>query len=237
MDNIEIIIQNTLSTYISQYFKAVPLKNVVKSDLLISELIQVFKNENGFLEKTQQLDNLINKYPEIKPLSEYMFDFLMIWFLSVDGHRLDPDYFDSPEWDEIENETLNKGTELLNILIYLKECAMENLSPGLDDFIDNFLLAGEDEFAEEHEIYELLIENADLVEEEPMIWINIYKLTNDDNPLKLIILPVMNLFSGFNQTSELVPLLKDDANFPILVANCEMLYTFASLLHGDQSRV
>jgi len=65
---------------------------------------------------------------------------------------LEEDYLDSPEWEDIEEETLDRGTELLNLLLYLNECEEEDIVPELDDYLKEFLLVYEDEFQDEYTI-------------------------------------------------------------------------------------
>ena len=45
--------------------------------------------------------------------------FLLINFLNEDIRKLEEDYLDSPEWEKIEESTIDRGTELLNLLLYL----------------------------------------------------------------------------------------------------------------------
>src|SRR6201999_586870 len=85
-------------------------------------------------------------------------------FFSADVKKLEEDYLDSAEWEEIEQQTLDRGTELLNLLLYLNECRDEEIEPDLDDYLKEFLLVDEDEFQDEHRIYEPVIENQILME-------------------------------------------------------------------------
>src|SRR5690606_40187841 len=66
--------------------------------------------------------------------------------------------------DLIEEETIDRGSEMLNILLYLRECADDDIEPSLEDFLKEFLLVEEDEFQDEYRIYEKLIANQILIE-------------------------------------------------------------------------
>ncbi len=128
------------------------------------ELIAVFETEQGFMEKVVAFDAVFDEYPSFEELREVFFDLLMINFFANDVKLLEEDYLDSEEWENIEEETIDRGTELLNLLLYINECHDEQIKPELDDFLKEFLLVEEDDFQDEFEIYEDLISNQQLAE-------------------------------------------------------------------------
>ena len=109
-------------------------------------------------------DALFDQNPKLGPLREIFFDLLLINFFAEDVKKLEEDYLDSKEWEDIEEKTLDRGTELLNMLLYLKECEDEDITPDLSDYLNEFLLVDDDEFQDEHRIYEDVIANQILVE-------------------------------------------------------------------------
>lgn len=127
-------------------------------------LIEVFSKDLGFLEKVEEFDEVFNEYPAFEELREVFFDLLMINFFANDVKKLEEDYLESDEWADIEEETIERGTELLNLLLYINECHDERIKPELGDFLKEFLLVEEDEFQDEFHIYEDLISNQQLVE-------------------------------------------------------------------------
>jgi hypothetical protein len=131
---------------------------------LKDNLIEVFSKDLGFLEKVEEFDAAFDEYPAFEELREVFFDLLMINFFANDVKKLEEDYLDSEEWADIEEETIDRGTELLNLLLYINECHDEKIKPELDDFLKEFLLVEEDEFQDEFHIYEDLISNQQLVE-------------------------------------------------------------------------
>ncbi len=131
---------------------------------LQDKLLEVFNQEIGFLEKVSAFDAAFDDAPAFEELREVFFDFLMINFFSNDMKKLDEDYLDSEEWAAIEEETIDRGTELLNLLLYINECHDEQIKPELGDFLKEFLLVEEDEFQDEFHIYEDLITNQQLAE-------------------------------------------------------------------------
>lgn len=131
---------------------------------LEGRLIEVFSKDLGFLQKVEAFDGAFDEHPAFEELREVFFDLLMINFFASDVKKLEEDYLDSEEWADIEEETIDRGTELLNLLLYINECHDEKITPELDDFLKEFLLVEEDEFQDEFHIYEDLISNQQLVE-------------------------------------------------------------------------
>ncbi|UKT64866.1 hypothetical protein [Pedobacter mucosus] len=128
------------------------------------ELIASFELEANFLDKAKAFDAVFNSNSKFEELREIFFDLLMVNFFSSDVQKLEDDYLEGEEWAKIEEETIDRGTELLNLLLYIKECKDEDLDPELGDFLKEFLLVEDDEFQDEFEIYEELISNQQLAE-------------------------------------------------------------------------
>jgi hypothetical protein len=131
---------------------------------LEESLVEVFSKDLGFLEKVEEFDEVFDEHPVFDELREVFFDLLMINFFASDIKKLEEDYLETDEWADIEEETIERGTELLNLLLYINECHDEELVPELGDFLKEFLLVEEDEFQDEFHIYEDLISNQQLVE-------------------------------------------------------------------------
>src|SRR5688572_1047826 len=83
---------------------------------LTAQLADVFSLQMDFLTKVDALDRTVDDNPKLEGLREILFDLLMINFFSADVKKLEEDYLDSKEWEDIEEETLDRGTELLNLL-------------------------------------------------------------------------------------------------------------------------
>lgn len=123
------------------------------------QFVGVFSETANFLKKLESMDAVFDEQPYLESLREVFFDLLLMNFFASDAQRLEADYLESDEWTEIEEQTLDRGTELLNVLLYLQECADEDVDPTLEDYLKEFLLVDEDEFQDEHRIYEHLIAN------------------------------------------------------------------------------
>lgn len=131
---------------------------------LVPQLVEVFDQDHPFLEKVVRLDAVFDDFHGFEEMREVAFDLLLINFFAADAEKLEDDYLESDEWETIEDQTIDRGTELLNVLLYLRECADESIEPQLSDYLKEFLLVDEDEFQDEHRIYEPVIANQLLVE-------------------------------------------------------------------------
>lgn len=161
---------------------------------LIKQLLNVFSAEKAYMEKVSDLDKAFDDQPSFEAFREVMFDLLLINFFTDDVNKLEEDYLDSPEWEAIEEETLDRGTELLNVLLYLKECQDEDIEPELSDFLKEFLLVDEDEFQDEHRIYEEVIANQILMESSVNEIAKVAEKIKEDAELKDLFYPMMCFF-------------------------------------------
>lgn len=163
---------------------------------LITRFKSVFESDEDFLSKADMLDEVFDDNPDLESLREVFFDLLMVNFFSADVKKLEEDYLESQEWEEIEEETLDRGTELLNLLLYLNECEDEDIEPELSDYLKEFLLVDEDEFQDEHRIYEPVIENQILMESPVSEIGRVARALPDDSEIKEIFYPLMCFFHG-----------------------------------------
>src|SRR3569833_390321 len=168
--------------------------NNVDATVLTPKFTEVFSEENNFLSKVDALDAVFNDNPKIDALREVFFDLLLINFFSEDVKKLEDDYLETKEWESIEEETLDRGTELLNLLLYLNECADEDIEPDQKKNLKEFLLVDEDEFQDEHRIYEPVIENQILMESSVTEIGRTAKKLPEDSEIKEIFYPLMCFF-------------------------------------------
>jgi hypothetical protein len=163
---------------------------------LTTQLADVFSLQMDFLTKVDALDRTVDDNPKLEGLREILFDLLMINFFSADVKKLEEDYLDSKEWEDIEEETLDRGTELLNLLLYLNECADEDIEPELEDYLKEFLLVDEDEFQDEYRIYEPVIANQILMESPVNEIAKVAEKLPEDSELKELFYPMMCFFQN-----------------------------------------
>ncbi len=162
---------------------------------IYDDLVKVFGKEAGFMDKLADFDEVFDQHPKFEELREPFFDLLMVNFFTSDVTRLEADYLDSKEWEQIEDQTIDRGTELLNLLLYIKECHDEDIQPGLEDFLKEFLLVEEDEFQDEYHIYEALIANQQLAECSAQEICENAKILKLNDEMKELFVPFMCFFA------------------------------------------
>jgi len=126
--------------------------------------------------------------------TEFCIDLLMLNVVDTETEDKGEDYFDTPEWIQVEDETADRGSEALNLMLYISEQKDEELPVSLDDYLHEFLLVDEEEFQEELELYEEVIENEGLVE---LPYEEIYTRGSkiaDESPLDELIVPMFWFF-------------------------------------------
>lgn len=183
-------INNSLKALVEQYSAA----DTDAQQAIATPLFQLFEADKPFMDKVARLDDLVSDHPTFEPLREVFFDLLLLNFLSADASKLDDDYLESEEWLDIEDRTLDRGTELLNLLLYLAECADEGLEPDLDDFLKEFLLVEDDEFQDEYRIYEPVISQQILVDSSFEEIGKAARKLSDDQELSQLFYPLMSFF-------------------------------------------
>jgi hypothetical protein len=190
--NIAFQINHSVKSMVEAYVKEQGLD--ASYEHFLSELSLVFALQNPFMDKVNALDALLEKFSALKPLAEVLFDFLMIRYLATDTVDLDPEYFDSDEWLAIEDDTIDRGTEMLNLLLYIKEAQDAEVEMSLDDFLHEFLLVDDEGFQEEHRIYEQIIENEELIHEDLELTLSAWKDMDDEDDLKDFFVPIIAFF-------------------------------------------
>lgn len=169
---------------------------------IIADLTKAFEHEASFMEKVSLLDATFDDHQKFEELREVSFDLLMVNFFAEDVQKLEEDYLDSPEWEAIEEETIDRGTELLNIFLYLRECADDEVEPSLDDYLKEFLLIEEDEFQDEYAIYEQVIANQILVDSSYGEISKVAKSLSYQDDLKELFYPLVSFFSELDPTEQ-----------------------------------
>jgi hypothetical protein len=157
-------------------------------------VLDVFGLEAAFMEKVSLMDEAFDDEPKVELFRELFFDLLMINFFSEDVKKLEEDYLDSKEWEDIEEDTIDRGTELLNVLLYIRECHDEDIEPELEDFLKEFLLVEEDEFQDEHRIYEDVIANQILMDSSIEEIAKVSEALPEDSELKELFYSIMAFF-------------------------------------------
>lgn len=211
-----------------------PEKQVLeaKNETFYGALIEIFSLEKDFMEKVEKLDNLIHSSHEYSSIQEFLFDLLMINFFSSDQERYDEDYLESPAWQEIEDETIDRGTEMLNLFLYLRECREEGIEPSLADYLDEFLLVEEEEFQDEHEIYEDVIAHQVLMESSYSEIARVASQLSESSAMKEVFNPLMGYFLNIEpSTQELDAFLNQSTHKAF---DCAVLFATLMFYRGKE---
>lgn len=193
---------------------------------LTAKFKDVFASDEDFLNKVDLLDEVFDDHPKLESLREVFFDLLMINFFSADVKKLEDDYLETQEWEEIEESTLDRGTELLNLLLYLNECEDEDIEPELEDYLKEFLLVDEDEFQDEYRIYEPVIENQILMESPVAEISRVAKELPEDSEIKDIFYPMMCFFQNVSGDYEKDKIAESAISKDFDMAVLEILISF-----------
>lgn len=194
MDN---SIKDALAATIAGFQKGSALQgDAIEVKEIFEQLVHVFESTEEFMDKVALLDQCIDDNPKFDAIREYLFDLLMINFFAADALQLEEDYLESEEWEAIEDQTIDRGTEMLNLLLYIKECKEEGLDPDLDDYLKEFLLVEDDEFQDEHAIYEDIIANQMLIEAPFSEIARVQATLNANSEIKEWFYPIVSFFSN-----------------------------------------
>jgi hypothetical protein len=180
----------------------------------LHQISLIFEGDEDFMSKLMLMDKVFDEAPKLDAIRETTFDLLMINFFAEDTKKLDEDYLDSPEWEKIEDETIDRGTELLNLLLYLKECEDEEIEPSLDDYLKEFLLVEEDEFQDEHRIYEDVIAHQVLMESSLEEISRVSKALDPESEIRDIFYPLMSFFYDTDPSAEVLKKFKNLSEDP-----------------------
>jgi hypothetical protein len=216
-----------VSTAIKGALNAFSKHGGIDATSFIGEFETAFSSDKDFLSKADELDAVFDEHPQMEELREVFFDLLMINFFSEDVKKLEDDYLETPEWEAIEEQTLDRGTELLNLLLYLNECEDENIDPELEDYLKEFLLVDEDEFQDEYRIYEPVIANQILIESPSAEIKKVANAVADDSELKELFYPMMCFFQNTEPSDTEKQAIADNAvNKSFDMAVLEILVSF-----------
>lgn len=131
---------------------------------LLATMLDILSHNGDFKSKLARMEESLDAHPEFEPLYHYLFDLLMLSFIASDAALLDENYLDSEEWMKIEDETSDRGSELLNLYIYLSEAHAQEIPIDLNDYLTEFLLADDDLYQDDFFIYEEIIRNEEIAD-------------------------------------------------------------------------
>lgn len=176
----------------ASYLEKENIKTVQEEDL-VSFFTPLFDAQINDLPKsvdylTEWNDNL-NAIEKLKP---YIFDLMLLhWFFSFAEEE---GFFESAEWEIIEEKSIDLGTELFPLLMYIWECKEEEMEIEIEDYLFNYLMGEDDMEQDQIAVYEPLIKNYALVNE-PFNSSKIIKEKNKNSEISEFILPILLLFN------------------------------------------
>jgi len=174
---------------------------------LIEKINELLLSDDPFKKKVDILDSILEEHKIPEDIGELMFDVVLYNFFSEDSQRLGESFFESKEWEKMEDSIIERGTELLNILLYLQECKDSAIHYSIDDYLDEYLMTEEDMDQEEHEVYEAVIKNRETIAEGDLNTMVEISNSNPDSALGDQLLPFLLYFemqSGINKKFELI---------------------------------
>lgn len=221
---------NAMRTLIDTYAGALVKRGQPPIDAagVIISIDKVLQSEHSFLEKVKAVDAIVSANEQLMVLKEFCFDLLMVNFLAAEVEAMDEDYLESAEWSDIEEKTITRGTELLSLLLYLNESMEDEVEISLHDFLTEFLLADDDEFQDEHHIYESIITNQHLLEADLDEMIATWNDVKEDSEIADLFIPMLIFFAD-SETSgeeEIAELMKVDRIPAEQVAVLDAVYSF-----------
>jgi len=145
-----------------QLFEAISGGAKGTDELLLVDFFQgfrdIFEVHTEMPAQLKAFDNLMSLHPELTDFKEYCFDLFFVQALETLGEDADA-YMESPAWQKIEQQTEGRGTEALNLFMYLTEVNESDLKASLDDFLDGFILDEDLDYQDDASIYEEMMAN------------------------------------------------------------------------------
>ncbi len=184
---------------LAEIFTQAYLEKIGNQNVLQALSIQsLFEKETDGDELISKLDARCDSNDLLDPLREYWMDLAIL--VEIEKNQNDEGIPETPEWLAYEDRNIDRGTEMLNIWVYLKDCVFLETEPEIEDFLFDFLLVDEEDFQEEFLIYEVMVENIENVTASPA---QLAKLRPEPNhELHDVFVPIM-LFFGKNSLNSL----------------------------------
>lgn len=194
------------------YFKAIKIETPL---LLNEKLSEIFSSKDNFIKKIKALDTATGEFKLPDDIGELIFDLLLFNFFSEDSQRLGESFFEGKEWEQIEDVIIDRGTELMNILLYLQECQDSDIKFSIDDYLDEYLISEDDFDNEEHEVYEAVIKNRDEIVLGDLETMAAISNQNSDSPLNDQLLPILLFFEAKNSLDKKQELILKEGKNPV----------------------
>jgi|GEM_PF-5247069 len=110
----------------------------------------------------KKVDAFVDQHKYLESIREFLVDLAILQVL--DSGKEDPDFLEGTVWNQVEEETEDRGSELINLMIYIRDCVWSEMKPSLEDFLHEFLLVEEDDYQDEFAIYEPMIKAQEMID-------------------------------------------------------------------------
>ncbi|HHG85068.1 MAG TPA: hypothetical protein ENJ82_10020 [Bacteroidetes bacterium] len=132
-----------------------------EGETAVMELFTKFPANADIIAKA---DLVVDTWSALEDLREYLIDLCLLRIIVEGGEQEGESFLDGAAWEKVEQVTEDRGTEMLNLLVYLRDCGENETEPSLDDFLNEFLLVSDEDFQEELGIYEEFIRSRDIID-------------------------------------------------------------------------
>lgn len=181
----------------NEYYDQDKVKNWDKEiKTAFKELNAIFEKNEHIAQKIPYIDEIASKYSFLTNLNEYLIDIALIDFFAKSPNYDTEEYFESQEWLQIEDKLADRGTELLNWLLYINEAKSAQEKICLESYIEDFLLIG-DEINDDQEtlkLYEPLLDAQEYLAYTPLDLFLLYEKIPDSHELKNLFFPMICYF-------------------------------------------
>lgn len=118
----------------------------------------LFIQNNDMALQLKAFDELLKKHEELIDFQEFLFDLFFVEALDQLGENADA-YMESEAWVQLEQKTAGRGSEALNLFMYLTEVKESAIKANLDDFLDAFILDEDLDYQDDALVYEEVMDN------------------------------------------------------------------------------
>ncbi len=220
-------IKNALHAMIRCFVDGSSEVNAEEGQLLLADMVALLGHAGEFKAKLAEMDKSMEAHPNFEPLYDYLFDLLMLSFIASDSAQMDENYLDSEEWLKIEDETSDRGSEMLNMYIYLTEAATQEIDIDLMDFLNEFLLADDELYQDDFFVYEEILKNEEIAEADIAEILSAAEKVETDE-LREIYVPLLAFFDVHDTEEDVLKAISNsDYQKPIHLALYGALCAFA----------
>jgi hypothetical protein len=123
-------------------------------------LNRVWNCSGALLTRVKQLDAFVARYLIHEDSARFLFDLCYTYWLSVESARGDL----NEAWLSDEEMLADRGSELLTVFMYIQEVKASQLEADLNDFVDAFLTDEDFDMQDDLGVFEVLIQQAPMLE-------------------------------------------------------------------------